>query len=239
MARRISTAACASRCVLAGWRRLCGGRRPDRGGQEGRRGELVLDPDHQPAGAAGDGRVREEISGHQGAGDPRQRHRGRGQDSQREPRRAGAVRCVRRHHHGRAAEEGRLRAAMAAGRRQGLSGRREGHGRLLDRQQPVHHHAWLQHHAGAARHRAQDLSGPAQSEMARQARLERLPDQFGPRRLRRHGADRDGTREGHGLSARTLQAERRQSARLGARGARPGDRRRISRWRCRSSTTMR
>ncbi len=46
------------------------------------------------------------------------------------------------------------RAAVAAGCRQGLSGRREGPGRLLDRQQPVHHHAGFNTSAGAARQRA-------------------------------------------------------------------------------------
>ena len=54
-----------------------------------------------------------------------------------------------------------------------------------------------------------------------------FPTSLRRRRLHRHRADRDGRGEGHGVSARARQAEDRQPARLGARGARPDDRRRI------------
>src|SRR4051812_36145941 len=113
---------------------------------------------------------------------------------------------------------------MVAGHRQGLSGRSQGPCGLLGRQQPVHHHARLQHESGTARQRAENLRRPARSEMARQDGVEWFPDLVRPWRLRRHRAHRNGRREGQGLSARTRQAEYRAAPRLRARGARSRDR---------------
>jgi len=59
----------------------------------------------------------------------------------------------------------------------------------------------LQHEPCSTRHGAEDLSGPAQPEMARQACLERSPDQFRRGGIRRHGADRHGAGGGHCLFA--------------------------------------
>ena len=80
-------------------------------------------------------------------------------------RRACAIRRVRRHHHGRAAED---RKAMSCNgcpdAAKDYPADLQGPGRLLDRQQPVHHHAGLQHQPGAKRHASrstyQDLLNP-------------------------------------------------------------------------------
>ena len=106
-----------------------------------------------PARASRERRLREEIR-HQGALDARQLDRTFGQDHQREPGGQAAIRRVRRHLDGRAAQEGRLRAAMAAGSGQGLSGAVQGPGGLLGRQQPVLPDAGLQHRARSQRQRS-------------------------------------------------------------------------------------
>ena len=163
-------------------------------------------------------------------------NRGGGQDSQRKPGRPAAIGRVRRHLDRGAAEAGGLRAAVAARCRQGLSGSLQGSAGLLGRQQPLHQHAGLQYDARPEGTRAAHLSGPARSEMERQDRLELAAVGLGRGGLHRHRAGRDGRGEGHGLSARLRQAEGRQRGGRGARGARPGDRRRIRASRCRSST---
>ena len=216
-----------------GWRergrRIRPGRRtsPDRCCQEGRRGDLVHDPDHRPTRASRERRLREEVR-HQGALDARQLDRTFGQDHQRKPGGQAAIRRVRRNLDGRAAQERRLRAAMAAGSGQVLSGAVQGPGGLLGREQPVLPDAGLQYRPRSQRNGAAQLPGAARSEMARQDRLEHVAHELGRPGLHRHRADRDGDGERNALSARALQAEDRQYRQRRARGARPGHRRRIS-----------
>src|SRR4051812_30301048 len=81
-----------------------------------------------------------------------------------------AIGRVRRHLDGCAAQEGRLRAAMAAGSGQVLSGAVQGPGGLLGREQPVLPHPRFQHRACFQGNGAAQLPGAARPEMARQDR---------------------------------------------------------------------
>ena len=176
-------------------------RRPDRGREEGTAGRLVHDADRQSGDPAAEGGVREEISGHRAAiSRAPTRARPPPRSLAEAQRRARAGRRVRRHlQHGPAQARRHRRAVTCRRPPANIPADTEGPGRLLDRDPALRVRARHQHHAGAEGRGAEDLSGPARSEVEGQDGLESGLDR-GRARLRRQHPHEHGRRARHGLS---------------------------------------
>ena len=208
-------------------RRAGGGCRPGahRRRQERGAGHLVHDAHRRSVRAPGGGSLREEIR-HQGGLRPRRSDRDRPADRQRGQGRPGAGRYFRRFHR-RNARQGRLCAELAprcgpASAEGSLRSRR-----LLGRLQHLCPDAGLQHRAGAEGNRAEDVRGPARSQMEGQDGLELAQFSLERAGFRRLGAHRNGRGQGARLFAEARHAEHRQCRWVGPPGPRRGHRRRI------------